>query len=247
MRRGGDEAVSARREGHAESFRAATHGLDGAAIGADAEIRRAECHGFRQMRSGDVAAVPSASEVEPVVHAPGRRIDAALQIAGAKTGEEFFPHIRFVIPITVFEKNNVRRAGDDDAAVSGRDAITWRQPVSPDHGLVHHAIAIRVTQQFHRAVSLGLGLFPGLLTGLNAPHLHVQFAGLVQFIEIVLPLDIVTVQLAHKQPAALVPAHAGRLGDQRLTGEKFDLHSCGNLEGFRAFGGRQRPGGIVRT
>ena len=98
------------------------------------------------MRSGDLAPSPAAPKVVPAVRPEGRRIDAALQIARAKTTEELFIHIRLVIAIAVLQEDNVRRTGHDEAAIRCDDTIAWWQVVCPYGGLVHDAVAIGIAQ-----------------------------------------------------------------------------------------------------
>jgi hypothetical protein len=148
MRGGADEALAAFSEGHADSLRAAADGLDGAAVGANAEVGGGQRDGLFQMRSSDLTPGPATAKVEPAVGSPGRCIDAALQIAGAEAGEELLVYVGMVVAIAVFEEDDVRCAGDDDAAIRRRNAVTRRQSICPHDGLVHDAIAIGVAQSF---------------------------------------------------------------------------------------------------
>lgn len=126
------------------------------------------------MRSGDLASGPATTKVEPAVGTQGGRIDAALQIAGAEAGKELFVYVGMVITIAVFEKDDVRCAGDDESAIRRCDAVTRRQSICPHDGLVHDAVAIGVAQEFHGAVGFGLGFLFGLFAGLDAAHFEVE-------------------------------------------------------------------------
>jgi hypothetical protein len=126
MRGGAGEALTAVGEGHAHRLRATADGLDGAAIGANAEVSGGKGDGLLQMRPGDLTSGPATTEIKPAVRSPGRCIDAALQIAGAKAGEDLFVHVGLVIAVAVLEENDVRCTGDDDAAIRCRDAVTRR-------------------------------------------------------------------------------------------------------------------------
>src|SRR5438876_12263235 len=60
--------------------------------------------------------------VNPVVESPKQSIHAQLLIALGETREEHAPLVRATVAVGVLEKQNVRRGGDEQAAVPGHHA-----------------------------------------------------------------------------------------------------------------------------
>lgn len=218
--------------------------LDGTTVGADAEIRAGQGHGLRQLRTGDGAAGPAATEVNPPVRAPLRRVDAALQLARAETGKEHFTRLREAVAIAVSEEENVRRAGHDDAAARGHEAVGGRQIRGEDGGLVHAPVAIGIGEELDDAEGAFLGGVLVLRVGLHAADLGVEFAGLAEFLDVELAGEVVAVQLAHEHPPALVPADARGRGDERLAGHDLHAKAGRELERSSALLGRARLGRV---
>jgi hypothetical protein len=125
-------------------------------------------------------------------------------------------------PSLSLRKTMCGAAGDDDAAIRRRDAVTRRQSVRPHDGFVHDSVAIGVAQELHGAVGFGLGFLFGLLAGLDAAHFEVELAGFVQLVDVILAFDVVAVQFADKAAAFVIPADAGGLVDERFAGEEAD-------------------------
>ena len=240
------EPVAALRHRKAERVRRARHRLDGAPIRANAEIRARQRHRLRELRPRDGPAIPAAPEVDPPIRAPLRRIDAALQLTRAEAGEQNLPHVRLARARAVLEKNNVRRARDDDPTARRHKPIHRRQSLRPHHRLVHAPVAVRIRQQLHHAERARLRRLLELRVRLYAAHLRVELAGLVQLLDVELPREIVAVQLAHKHPPMLIPAHARRRRDERLTRDDLHAKPLRQPERRRAFLRRARLRRVIR-
>ena len=117
----------------------------------------------------------------------------------------------------VGEKENLRLTRGDDPAPRRADSETGRQPIGPDKGAVHAAIAIEVVQSLDRAVRLGLGGLLVPLVRLDPAHHPVELPAPVQLLDVVLPFQVVAVQFGDEELPALIPAHARRLVEERLA------------------------------
>ena len=186
------------------------------------------------------------AEVNPIVQSPLRLVDATFERAGGEAGEKFFTHFCVAVTVAIGKKNNVRRAGDDDAAARGTNAVGGRQVVGENFRRVHDTVAVAVAQKPDRAVSSGPGRLLGLLVGLDAAHFAVELAGLVQFLDVVLAFEIVAVEFAHKKPAVLVPTNAGWFANERFAGDEFETEARRQLHESGALGGGQRLGRVGR-
>src|SRR5262249_38762866 len=126
------------------------------------------------------------------------------------------------------------------------DSETGRQAIRPDLRAIHAAVAIDVGQLLDRAVRPGLGSLLVPLVRLNSPHHAVELPRLVQLLDVVLPFQVVALQLTDEELPALIPADARRLADERLARDQLDAKPRGDPEVPSTLLGRKRPGGIVR-
>ena len=159
------------------------------------------------MRPGDYSATPAASEINPAIRAPLRRVDAAFEFARGKAGEEHIARLGFPVAVAVGEEHDVRRARHNDAATRGHESVDRRQVRGPHLGRVHATVAVGVTKQFHHAERAGLRGALEFLVGLHTAHLRVELSSLVEFLDVELAREIVSVQFGNKHPPPLVPAH----------------------------------------
>src|SRR6185437_3914268 len=118
--------------------------------------------------------------------------------------------------------------------------------IGPDLRAIHAAAAIEGVQQPDRAIRLGLRGLLVPLVRLDPPHHAVELPGPVQLLDVVLPFQVVAVQLADEESPSLIPAHARPLADERLTRDQIDAKPLGDLEAPDTLLGRKRFGGIVR-
>src|SRR5207244_2808650 len=70
--------------------------------------------------------------VNPVVEAPKQSIDAQLLVALGETREQHASFVRATVAVGVLEKQNVRRGGDEDAAIPRHHAAGKRAFVIED-------------------------------------------------------------------------------------------------------------------
>ena len=238
------EAVAGLRHREAERVRRAGHRLDRAAVRADAEVGAGQRHGFAQMRPGDFTAAPAASEINPAVRAPLRGVDAALEFARWKAGEEDIARLGFPVAIAVGEEHDVRRARDNEAAAGGHETVNRRQVGCPHIGRVHATVAVQVAQQFHHAERAGFGGEFEFLIGLHPAHLRVELSRLVEFLDVELAREIVSVQFGDKHSPAFIPAHRRGRRDERLTGDDLHAKTIRQPERRGALFGRHGPGRV---
>ena len=192
------------------------------------------------MRPGNLSAAPTASEVNPAIRTPLRRVDPAFEFARGKAGEEHVARLGFPVAIAIGEKHDVRRARHNDAAARGHESVDRRQVRGPYIGRVHAAVAIGVTKPFYHAERAGLRRAFEFFVGLHPAHLRVQLAGLVEFLDVELAREIVSVQFGDKHLPALIPAHRRRRRDKRLAGDDLHAETLRQLERRGASLGRER-------
>ena len=82
-----------------------------------------------------------------IIERPHQIVHHGLHIQFAKTGENFDAHISFAIAIRVLQIPDVRRSGDEYAALPAGCAGRPRQPFGKHGALIKHPIAIRVFEQ----------------------------------------------------------------------------------------------------
>ena len=215
--------------------------LDCRAVRLDAKTGHRQIDRLHQLWSVDAAAL-AAVDVNPVIRPPLRRVDPALDYADLEAGEKRVPHLGFSVTITIREKNNVRRTNGNNPAARWADTETGRQSVGPNLGAIHRAVTVVIDHFFNRPKLLVLSAAYGVLVGCDAPDDTVEFAGLVQFLNVVLALSIVAVQFADKEAAVRVPADTGGLADERLGDDELQPEAVRQLDPLEAFGWRQRLG-----
>src|SRR4029077_9858453 len=81
----------------------------------------------------DLSILSVVGHIDPVVDSISRIGDARLRIHFRKTSVENLPHIRLAVAVRVLEEQNVRSAGDDQAAVPRRNS-THLENVIREHG-----------------------------------------------------------------------------------------------------------------
>ena len=231
-------------EREAERVRAAQERLNRGAVGLEAEVGRRQVDGLCQMRPGDAAAGRPGPRVDPVVVAPLRLVDVALEDAHGEALVEHFADLGHAVAVAVRKVDNLRGRGGDDAVAGGADSVAGGQVVGEDRRLVHHAVAVGVGEQFDRAVGLGVRLGLGLRRRGNPPHLRVELAGLVGLLDVELPLEVVAMEFRDEEPALRIPADARRLVDKRLSRDELHLQSRGHAEGGMRILWRERPGPV---
>src|SRR5262249_26946960 len=145
-------------------------------------------------------------------------VDAPLERPFREPLEQDLADLRLAVAVTVGEKQDLRLAGGDDSPPGRTDPVAGRHVIGPDVRPVHVPVAVRIAQSLDRAIRPGLSGPLGLLVGLNPPHDAVEFAGLVQLLDVVLTFEVVAVQFANEELPAFVPAHARWLADDRLAG-----------------------------
>ncbi len=80
----------------------------------------------------------------------------------------------------------------------------------------------------------------------DAADRGIELAGLVQLLDVIPAIHVVTVQLGEEEPALLIPANAGRLVDERFTGDQLGAEPGRQTKGFGALDWRQRRRRIRR-
>ena len=118
--------------------------------------------------------------------------------------------IKVLLALAAFvgARRDVRRAGDDQTTSRGAQSVARRQVVGPDVGAVDAPVAVGVDESFDHAARFGVGLFLGLRIRLDAADDAIELACLVQFFDVVLPFQVISVQLTNVEPPMFVPAHA---------------------------------------
>ena len=241
-----DEAVARLGEREAHRVRAADRRLDRRPVGLDAEIGVGELHRPIQVFSADRAAAGAAADVDPVIRPPLRAVDAALERPSRKALEQHLADLGLAVPVAVGEEEDLRLADGDDPAPRRADPEAGRQAIGPDLRAVHAAVAVDVVQSLDRAVRLGVRSLLVPLVRLDPPHHAVELPGPVQLLDVVLPFQVVAVQLADEESPTLIPAHARGLADERLARHQLDAKPRGYLESPGTLVRGERSGGIVR-
>ena len=188
----------------------------------------------------------AAVDVNPVVRPPLRLIDPTLNHADLEAGEQRLPHLGLAVAVPVREKNDVRCTNRDDTVACRAYTEAGGDAVHPGLDAIHHAVAVVIYQFLDRANLLGLSTAHRILVGGDAADHTVEFTGLVQLLDVELPLAVVAVQLGDEEVALRIPADAGRLADERFGGDQLEAKPVRQLDGLEAFGGRERLGGIGR-
>src|SRR5687767_14437723 len=103
--------------------RATRDGLNRAGARIDAQIvaRDPERADLGVLEHRDLPAIGATGERDPVVEAPKRRVDDGLDVELAKSTEDLFAHVGFVVAIGVLEIPHVRRGRDKETALPASD------------------------------------------------------------------------------------------------------------------------------
>ena len=193
--------------------------FDRGAVRLDAKTGHRQVHRSGEIEAGDPPAL-AAVDVNPVVRPPLRLIDPALDHADLEAGEQCLPHLGLAVAVPVREKNDVRRTHRDDPVARRADAEAGGEAVHPGFDAIHHAVAIVIDQFLYCASLLGLSTAHRILVGGDAADDAVEFTGLVQLLDVELPLAVVAVQLGDEEVALSIPTDAGRLADERFGGDQ---------------------------
>src|SRR5262249_14266078 len=225
-----DEAVARPGEREAHRVRTAGHRLDHRPVGLDAEIGVGELDRPLQVFPADRAATRAAADIDPVIRPPLRTVDAALERPFREPLEQHLANLGPAVPVAVGEEEDLRLAGGHDSVPCRTDSEAGRQAIGPALRAIHAAVAIDVGQPLDRAVRPGLGRLLVPLVRLDPPHHAVELPRLIQLLDVVLPFQVVAVQLADEELTALIPAHARRLADERLARDQLDAIPRGDPE-----------------
>ena len=208
--------------------------FDRAAVGLEAKIVSTQVDLSLQRGAGYRGSAVRPGHVDPIVLAPARIVDGALDDVHLEAIEEGFADIRLAVSSAVVQVDDPEGGDGDDAAAGGDDAEAGRQVVSPGVGPVHAPIAIGVVQELDPAVGLFPGLGQGLWSRVDPPDFLVQLSRLVQLDDVEMPLEVVAVNLADEQAALFIPGDARGVGDERLTGDQLDLQPLRKLKAPQA-------------
>ena len=146
-----------------------------------------------QLRSRDNAAAPTAPEINPAISAPLGRIYATPHFTDTEPGKEYLAYFGFAIAVAIGQKKDIRGAGDDDAPASGHNAVCGRQVGGPNFGNIHPAIPVGVLEHFHHSIRTRHGGPFEALIRLDTSYLGIKLAGLVEFLDVEVALQIVAV------------------------------------------------------
>ena len=114
------------REGMPEGGSASFDRLDGAAVGSNPKVRASQIDSSMKMGTGNVVGASSSTDLNPMIQAPLRSIDAPLQNPFFETCEQNLPYVGDTVLITVLEIHDVGGTCDDDAASCRHHAETGR-------------------------------------------------------------------------------------------------------------------------
>src|SRR5215831_5688574 len=99
------------------------------------------------VRGSDTAIGTVVGTIDPVVDAQPRVCDTSLLVDLGKAGIEYGAHVRFAVPIRVFQVQNVGGAGDNQAAFPGHESADGKHVVGEDRRAVDLAIPVCVLEQ----------------------------------------------------------------------------------------------------
>jgi hypothetical protein len=103
---------------------------------------------FRMGGSSEFASNETGGEVNPSIGSKHRLVHAELSaLCRVKTRDPNFALIGFSITVGVFQKQQVRRSGDEKSASKRKHAVGESEPGSIDGALIHHAVLICVFQE----------------------------------------------------------------------------------------------------
>jgi len=242
---GHQEAVVLVGERQSETSRAAGDRFESGAIGLETEAGITQADRLRQMRPANrPGTLRAVGGVNPVVHAPLRIADARPHFTNAEAGEQGLAHLWLAVAVAIRQIDNVRSAQHDHPLPSRHQAVTRRQIDRPDRHAVHPPVPVGVFQELHGTVGFAFRAFEDVLGRQNPADPHVQFAGLVQFHDVVVALKVVAIDLADEETPPLVERHPRGIGQHGFTGHEFDAKAGCRLEALLALLGRKGLGGV---
>jgi hypothetical protein len=178
--------------------------FEGGAVGFEAVGALREL--FLDAADGAFEAGVTDGAVEPVVVAVMEIVGLGVGVVDAPAGHDLGADVGFVVAVGVFQKEETRRLGDDDAAVGEDETGGDVEAVGEDRELVGATVAVGVLANFDGVGAEAVGL------------------------------DVVRVVAGFGDPeaAAFVPGEEDGLGDVGLGGEEFEAEIGGDLGAFGA-------------
>src|SRR5262249_17462193 len=159
--------------------------------GLDTEVRRRQVDRLLQMRSRDATTTVALAEINPIIRTPLWSVDPALQRTVLKPGEQLLFDFRLPIAIAIGEVPNIRRRGGVHAPAATAPSIARRDVVCTNNGLIHSAVAVRIDEHLDGTLRPSLRFLDRLLVRLNTAHLVIELARLIEFLDVVLSLQVV--------------------------------------------------------
>ncbi len=135
-----------------------------------------------------------------------------MSITNPETGEENFPHVRLVIPISILKENKFRSVSYNDAAPGKSKGGGDVQPVSKDFYLIALTITISVLQNLDAVITLA-AVF--------------NFIGVVH-------------TFSHPKAAAFIPLHVDGVYNLWFGSKKFQIETHWHLSILHALGRWER-------
>ena len=102
---------------------------------------------FGMIRRGDAPVGTAVGAVDPVVARETGVRDARFVVYFWESCVQDLPNVSLAIAIFVLHEQNVRRAGDNQAALPWHEPADRKDLIREDRGTVDLAIAVRVLQQ----------------------------------------------------------------------------------------------------
>ncbi len=99
----------------------------------------------RLLRQDDAASI-AVRDVQPVIEAPGKPVDAMLLVGTGEAGIPRFALVRFPVAIGVFGVKNFRRGSDEDALVPDLDPGWIAESIQECCCLIVATVAIRIRE-----------------------------------------------------------------------------------------------------
>src|SRR5262249_22911376 len=225
--------------------RPARHWLDQRSVRLKSKTSVPQPHFALEMRTADRAAAGrSGGHVNPIVNAPARVADARPDFADAEACEQFLAQGRFALAVAIRQIEDVRGADGDHAVTCRHHTVARRQVVGEDCRPDPLSVVAGVVQQADRAIGLLFRPFLRLLAGRDAANGLVEYAGIIQFEDVVIAVAVVAVQLADVDASARIETHPGRFSQLRLSGDEFDSEALRQMEALAARFWRERLGSI---
>ena len=231
-------------EGEAEGVGAAYDRLDVCAVGLEAKVTIGQVDRLSQSRPCNPATTCPGTHVHPTIRSILRLVDVPLQDPCREAVKERLTDFCDAISIAVRQEKHCRSSHRYQAITCRHDPVAGWETICKHHRPVHHPVAIIVVQSFNRAICLGLRSLLGIIRGLDATHLAIEQARLVELLDVCLTFEVVAVELAHIESPLGIPTDARRFADQGLGGHQLHLQACGQAKALLGVRRRKRPGGI---